>query len=382
MAFGKNDSNIKSMPGFRGQVKQQQAARPKYSGGGGAYWVNRYQPSTDESDTIRLIKGNYEVEIGQQDGTIDKVNLYYFPYIEHFHATKQKSGFCSAGPLGMFKGKGQPCLGCEEFWADKNAGKKNGPMSRRELSAFTVMHFAPYAKVEQVDDQGQVKKNDQGVPYYNWERVLPHERAKYKDKEMRDFHILHWSVGFGHLNNLMAYDKLIGKSCKSCGGRDCITCEAWCCSHCGEALIEPATTHFSPKEVEELTGKEVRCAACQQSGMLNEIISCSSCTNPVRAEIFDVDLKIMRVKSPDPNNNVTTILVESWSNPRPVDQRYAAEAKSLPLDKTFAATDMEKQQQNWGGGSRAPVTAGQLSRPYGGGPPVVGGSNPAGGSNQ
>lgn len=374
MAFGKGSNSSVQNQGFRQQARAQQQARPKFTGGGAPYFVNRFQPSTDDPDQIRILKGHYEIEIANQDKELVKQTLYYFPYIEHFHGSMKKGGICSAGPLGMFKGMGQPCLGHDIYWADKNAGKKNGPMSMREMSAFTIVHFASYAKAEQTDDQGQVKKNDKGEPYWNWVRVLPHERQKYANKEMRDFNVMHWSLGFGHLNTLMEYDKEIGKSCRSCGTRDSIVCEAWTCGHCGEALIEPATTILSPKEIDEFTGKEVRCAQCQQVGYLQEIISCSACPNPTRAEIFDVDMQVKRVKSPDANSNQTSLIIPTWTNPRPIDQRYAADAKNLPLDKIFAPTPIEKQQEMWGGvGARQPVTNQQLSRPYGG-PPVLGGN--------
>lgn len=378
MAFGKDSRNLGSMPSFRGQARQHQAARPKFGGGTKPYFINRFQPATDEPDHIRILKGHYEVEIGQQDGSIIKQVLYYFPYIEHFHGSIKKGAICSAGPLGMFKDKGQPCLGHEIYWADKNAGRKNGPMSMTEKNAFTIIHYAPYAKVEQRDDQGQVKTNDKGEPYWNWERVFPHERHKYQGKEMRDYSILHWSLGFGHFNTLMEYDKEIGKSCRSCGGRDTIVCEAWTCRNCGEALIEPSTTTLSPKEIDELVIKDVRCATCQHEGLMQEVISCQQCGNAERAEIFDVDMHVKRVK-PSDGGNMTTIMIPSWSNPRPIDQRLVEVAKPLPLEKIFVPTPYEVQQQMWGGGgSRAPVTGQQLSREYnrGGGAPTLGGNKP------
>lgn len=377
MAFGKDDRNLNSMPSFRQQARGYNAQRPKFTGGGGGFaFRDRFQPSTDEPDEVRVLKGNYEVKIGQQDGSIITQTLFYYPYIEHFNATLKKGGQCSAGPLGMFKGKGEPCLGCDQFWADKNAGRKNGPMSRRELWAFTVLHYATYAKVPQVDrTTGQTKTNDQGVAYTNWERVLPHERLKFQGMEMRDFNVMHWSLGFGHSQVLMDYDKEIGRSCSSCGGRDSIVCEAWTCGHCGEALIEPSTTTLSPKEIDEFTSKPVRCAACGTEGMLQEIISCQRCPNAKRAEIFDVDIRVKRVQPPD-NTNQTKLIVTGWSDPRPIDVRFAEFAKPLALDKIFAPTPIEKQQEMWGGGSRAPVTGQQLSRQYGSGAPTLGGNGP------
>lgn len=376
MAFGKDDKNLGNVGSFRNSTRMHQQQRPKPTGGAKPYFIDRFQPSTEEPDQIRILKVPYEIELGQADGTLLKQTLFYFPYVEHFHGSMKKGSICSAGPFGVFKNKGEPCYGCEKHWGDKNAGVKNGPMGKRDMWAFTVIHFAPYAKVEQTDSQtGAIRTNDAGQPYYNWVRVHPHERLKYQGKEMRDHSVLHWSLGFGHFNTLTEYDKEIGKSCKSCGGRDTIVTEAWLCPHCGDALIEPATTTLSAKEIEEMTSKEVRCGSCQQVGMLQEMLSCKSCSNPVRAEIFDVDLNVKRVKPAD-GGNQTTLMIPSWSNPRPIDQRYA-DVKPLDLPRIFAPTPYDKQLEIFAaGGGRQPVTSSQLSRPYGGGqggPPTLGG---------
>lgn len=380
MAFGKDDKNLVNMPTFRQQARAQNAAKPARGGGGQPYFINAFKPSTEEPDKIRILRGNYEVELAQPDKTLVKTTLFYFPYVEHFHGTRRQGAICSAGPLGMFKGLGEPCLGHEIFWADKNAGKKNGPMSMRDLWAFTIVHFANYAHVEQVDKDGKIKLDNDNKPYMNWERVFPHQRndARFLNKEMRDYNVMHWSLGSGHSNSLMDYDKEIGRSCKSCGTSGSIICEAWACRSCGEALIEPATTTFSPKQIDEITKDKVKCAACGEIGMLQEFISCSACSNAVRAEIFDVDMDVKRSASQDPNSNQTTLMVTAWSNPRPIDVRYADIAKNLDLAKTFKPTPYEKQQDLWGAvGARQPVPGQQLSRPYGqggGGPPVVGGT--------
>lgn len=374
MAFGKDPKQLDEIGSFRQQRRTVEAARPKPSGGG-FVWRDRFQPSTDEPDEIRIVKGHHEVELGQPDGTIVKQVLYYFPYTEHFHGTMKKGGVCSAGPLGMFKGKGQPCLGCETYWADKNAGKKNGPMNKRELSAFSVLHYATYGKIPQIDRQtGQPRTNDKNEPYYEWARILPHERHKYQGVDLRDYNVMHWSLGFGHSKVLEDYDKEIGKSCKSCGGRDTIHMEAWLCRGCGEALIDASTTTFSPKEIDEITNKKVRCASCQNDGLLQEMVSCTSCPHGQRADIFDVDIKVKR-SAPTDNSNQTQLIVTGWSNPRAIDQRFVEVAKPMALEKIFAPTTYEKQQELWGG--RAPVTGQQLSRPYGqggagGGSPVIG----------
>jgi hypothetical protein len=368
MAFGKDTKVLGDVGTFRQGVKALQANRPKFgtssTAGPKPYFINRFQPATDEPDQIRIIKGNHEVHVGQADGSLVKQTLYYYPFVEHYHAGIKKGFICSGGPFYPFKDKREPCLGCDLYWADRTAGKKNGPMGKREMYSFTVLHYAQYAKVEQLDRAtGAVRTNSEGQPYYEWHRVFQHERSKYAGREMRDAQILHWDLGFGHWNTLTEYDKEIGKSCKSCGGRDTIKMVAWTCRACGEALIDSETTTLSPKEIDDLTGQEVVCASCGHQGYMTEFVACSNCQNGQRAEIFDVDLYVKRIMDPK-GGNQTSLAITSWSNPRAIDPRYAEIAKPLDLPKLFTPTPFEKQQEMLGG-TRTPVAApGPHTRPF------------------
>lgn len=367
MAFGKDQKQLGEISTFRQSVRQYESMKPKQGGGGGVkpYFIDAFKPSTDEPDTVRIVKGNYPVQLGQPDGTIVTVPMTYYPFVEHYHAALKKNIVCSAGPLGSFKGKGQPCLACDIFWADRNAGRKNGPMSRRELHSVTVLHYAPYAHVEQIDrTTGAIRTDSEGKPYMQWVRVHDYERNKYAGKEMVEARRMHWEIGSAHWNTLIDYNKEIGRSCKSCGGRDTVKMAMWTCGSCGEILIDGATTTLSPKEIEEITDKEVRCASCHEVGYLDEQVVCSNCDNGVRAEIFDVDIKVKRV-APKDGGNQTILAITGWSNPGPIDNRFAEIAKPLDLPKVFTPTPYDKQQQLLGGAQgRSPVTTGH-SRGYG-----------------
>lgn len=379
MAFGKDPSQMGNIAGFRGQAQNYEKTRARNAGGGGSKptWLDAFKPSTTEPDEIRILRGVYEVEVGLQDGSIQTQVLPYMPYTEHFHGGLRKGSVCSAGPLAAFKDKRDPCRGCDIFWAEKSANrgnKKGGAMSKRDMYSFSILHYAPYALVEQVGTDMQVRTDNEGKPYMNWTRILPHEvhSPKFQGRERRDAQVLHWDIGYGHWNTLLEYDKEIGKSCVSCGGRDSIKCEAWVCQHCGEALIEMDSTTHTTKEIEDLTSGDVRCAHCQEVGRLNEIISCTSCGSARRADIFDVDMRVKRVADPK-GGNQTTLMIPGWSNPRGIDQRFADFAKPMDLKKIFTPTPMEKQEELYGAGSspsaptggRQPVTVGQHSRTFG-----------------
>ena len=383
MAYGKDPRVLEGVSSFRNEARnfENERARSPAGGTGGTRptWIDSFKPQMDDEDRIRVIPGHYEVEVAvgtsAQDVKVEKRFQTFFPWHQHYHAIKEKYVTCSAGPLGGFKGKSDPCRACDQFWADKMANrgtKKQGPISRREMYSFTVLHYAPYAYIEQTDQNGAIRMNENtNEPYMNWVRVFPHELAKFAGREMRDAMVLHWDMGTAHYTTLREYDESIGKSCRCCGGRNTIQMEAWLCTNpaCGEALIERGTT-YSPKEVKELTQGEVRCAHCQQVVWLKEVISCTQCGSGQRADIFDVDMSVERV--PDGKGNKgTNLLITEWSEPRPIDARYTEIAKPMDLKKIFTPTPIAKQEELFGpytpvntGNTRQPVTVG--SRPYGG----------------
>lgn len=381
MAYGKDPKVLDEIPSFRQSSALEESLRPKRGGGGGGgvrpYYFDTFKPSHDQPDTIRVIQGKYDCLIGTQDGElVMQPGLSYYSYIEHYHATARRSIICSAGPFGAFKGKAEPCYGHEMFWADKSAGKKNGPMSMSEKKSFSVLHYATYARTEQIGPDGKEKRNSEGEPYMEWVRVLDHERnlPKYASKEKVEARMLHWDMNYSHWNTLLDYAKEIGKSCVSCQSRDTVSWDAWVCENCGEALIEKLTTTLSPKEIDEITLSKVRCGKCTHVGYLQEILSCSSCPKGKRAEIFDVDMYVKVVADPTGRSKATTLAITGWSNPRPVDARFADIAKPLDLPKIFTPTPYEKQLQIFGAApsdtsTRQPVTVhtqGYVPRTLGG----------------
>jgi predicted RNA-binding Zn-ribbon protein involved in translation (DUF1610 family) len=195
----------------------------------------------------------------------------------------------------------------------------------------------------------------------DWVRVFPHERSKYQSYETREANTLHWSLGQGHFTTLQEYAVEIGKSCTTCGGSNCIKTEAWLCPNCNEALIEMENPTLSPQEIAEITSKEIICASCRQKVMLYEMMSCSQCGKPARADIFDVDMDVKRAATAD--GNQTTLIITGWSAPKPVDPRFAEYAKNLPLSKIFAPDSLERQEDLWGTSPRQPVPD-QQSREY------------------
>ena len=173
MAFGKNPGDLKRVTDFRQAGRVSNRKFPKRKGGGAPRWINRFQPSTVEPDTIRFIAGEYPYETVRVDENeapvVETFVLPYMRFAEHFDGRTKGSTICSAGPFVMYKDKRDPCLGCDLFWA--GGGKKDGRVSRREMYSFPVFNYGTFHEIEQVDGQGQLRLNPKtNKPYTEWVR--------------------------------------------------------------------------------------------------------------------------------------------------------------------------------------------------------------------
>lgn len=390
MAFGKDPSTLNRIGSHR-QVAQHsmgQRQQRKPRGSGAPTWVDKFRPSLDQPDTVRIIPGDYEVKQATPEGEIEVTKLTHYLYGEHFHATLERGSVCSAGPFVNWKDKRDPCYACDLFWSgmqpDPQTGKKKrGPMSRRDMASFTVIHFHPYHQVEQVDLRtGQVRVNQKtGQPFYSWVQCTGRGCEMCKaNKIVKPAHRLHWDMGTGHFNTLWEYDKVIGNSCTTCGGRDVIAWDALVCRECGEAKVIADETTLQPKEIDEIYRSINKCSACGFEGFLKEVISCKNCSQtghiPQRSSLFDVNINVQRFATD--NSTQTTLMVTQWSQPCPIDPQYKELAEPLELEKIFAPTALEDQAAIYGltqaaiaslkagntPAARQPVTPDTASRPY------------------
>lgn len=357
MSFGKGNADPR-MGSYRQKAvhHQQQRTQRRSGGGGGFTFIDQFKPDYDVPDIIRIIPGDYEVKTATQDGSIELDRQPYFPFGEHFHATLERGSVCSAGPLYAWKDKKDPCYACDLFWQGMTTGndgkKKRGPMSRRDMVSFTVVHFHGYHKVEQVDrNSGQVRMNkNTNEPYWNWVRCEGGKACTMcvAGKEKRMAHRMHWDLGTAHFGTLWEYEREIGKGCVTCGGRSTIEWDALVCRSCGEPKVVREETTMKPKEVDELFTSVNKCAnpQCGFEGFLDEIISCQNCTpmgrNPSRATLFDVDIHVKRQKSNEGAVG-STLMITQWSEPRAIDQQFTDLAKPMDLQKIFSPTPLDAQ---------------------------------------
>ena len=380
MAYGKNPAALNSVASFR-----QMSGEATRNGGGKRtkgnipYFVDMYQPSLGEIDTIRLVPGSYLQDqlVGEGDSLqAIPVERPFIKFVEHFHGSVQRGAICSAGPFANFKDKRQPCHGCDVFWETvvrTPEGKLQSPViSRQNKYAFSVFDYGVYHKMEQIDRAtGQVKTNSvTREPYFNWVKCFGQGcDACRAGKEQKVGDMRHWPMNYTQFQVLRDTEIHIGKSCSVCGGDNSIISHGWMCQPCGECAIDMSSTELKNNEILEITDNRYQCAACGQNGFLTEVYECRTCASRgqtgVRATLFDVDLRVKLIVAGGNNNK--SLQVMGWSPPHAIDPRFSEVIKPVDLIARYAPDSLEVQAGKFGitapGPQRAPVTS--VSQPAG-----------------
>lgn len=365
MAFGKSGTGLAGVTAFGGQpsfsqrtaqlFKNQQSTRQS-RGGGGNLFGDRFSPTKEPNklDEGRLLRGEYLYTGCDGQKNTYETKLEYWPYITHFDGRNERSTICSAGVFNAFKDARDPCHGCDMFWSTRETGpngKKRSRVSKSDRYAFNFLHYHPYHKIPQIDrGTGAVKTNDQGEPYFEWVQCDGRlcEMCK-QNIEKAPARSLKWEMGVSHFLALTKeYNALIAKTCKGCGARDSITCLAYTCSTCGEAVIDMSDTTLTDENIEEIKNDPVVCSHCKVQGWLNEVYRCSSCNLAERSDIFDVDIQVRRIEtSGSDGGKQTQLIVAAWSTPHPLDPGLSEYVKIFDLPKVYQPSDMEYQARQF-----------------------------------
>lgn len=376
MAFGKNANDMKGVSPFNASFRQMSGQLSKSNtgskprSGGIPYFVDMYSPSTEYTDTIRLVQGEYiqpQIEGEGDDAVVTQVIMPFIKFTDHFDGAKKKGGICSAGPFANVKDKREPCHGCDIYWetAVRNAeGRFQSPrMSRQNKYAFNVFDYGVYHKLEQYDDQGKVRMNSvTKEAYFNWVKCQGQGcDACRAQKEAKQGNMSHWPINYTQLQVLRSAEVDIGKSCVVCHTKDTITSLGWTCPHCQDGVIDMATTDLKTSELLELTDKPYTCLSCGETGFLVDNIECGVCARTgqtgVRASLFDVDLNVKVLVGPTGNK---VLQVMGWSAPGPVQPPFDALIKPLDLIARYAPEPLERQALKFGvvaaGPKREPQT--------------------------
>lgn len=361
MAFGKNPDQLAKVTPFGGNYRQRVARatrnnRPKQQRAFRRF-NEEFKPNEFRPDHIRLIPGMYKVELVDDSGEVYIDELPWWQYVDHFHGPLKKSCICSAGPMRFSRQHAQPCHGCSLYWEDYNARKslpknQKGPnrISMRQMYVYTVLDYGVYHKIERTDASGNLilsKKTQQ--PYFDWVKCAQVGcQGCQMGKESKQGHVMPWPMGRSHFETLDGYAEYVGNSCASCGGRDCIQSVSWSCANpeCQALIVDLATTHLTQDQLNEMIKEPVVCHACNARTYLQENYSCNSCSSPMRASIFDVDLEVRRKKSAEGKG--TQLVVPRTGDPTPIDPQFAEIAKPLPLEKLYAPDSLEYQARQFG----------------------------------
>lgn len=372
MSFGKDRTAIPNMPSFRDQQAMMKNRGGGGGGGGGGFFWKHLLRITDSMaeppDKIRLFRGDYAVKVADQTNTVETLNFSFVPYTEHGRKVdgRYRSAICSGGPLSHKKDLRDPCFGCEEHYRDRES------MSRHSKYAYTAMHLHLYAKVPDTDEHGRPRMNERTQePYYTWqptsEALL---RRDHKGLEVRDYHLGVLSLGYKDNELLNSWNSDVGHHCVNCMTPKSIKTLVWACSHCGESIVDMNETSLDAKEIAEMVTQEGKCGACNNVGYLEEVLECSGCSKPRRAEIFDGNLLMRQPKDTKTNKRGGLVITEFEF--APLDPKYfvapSAEAPApfhqLDIQKLFAPISYDKQVELFAGG-RASSTPSRGARPWG-----------------
>jgi hypothetical protein len=370
MAFGKDARTLNAVSAF-GSLRQQTAAATKQAGkrasrGGPPYFVDMYQPSMMDIDTIRLVPGEYLQDYIEGEG--DNAQLVqklatFVKFVDHFDGHMQRGAICSAGAWANDRNKRSPCYGCDIYWetaARNTEGRFTSTrISRQNKYAFCVFDYARYHKMEQIDrSNGQVRRDNKGQPFYNWVKCQGQgcDACRAPNIETKQGNMSHWPMNYTQLQVLRAAETNIGKSCTTCGSVNSINSMAWLCSNCKECAIDMATTHLKKDELLQITDNLCQCASCGQQVLLTEVYECSVCAQRgqqgVRATLFDVDLQVQLIPMPNDQKNLQ---ISGWSQPYPIPAQFAEAAKPLDLVAKYKPDSLEYQASRFGIKVNAPA---------------------------
>lgn len=393
MSFGKDETSMPSGGGMsvRQQLRHGAKRAPRGSGGGGGLlYRDQYRPPSDgTSDIVRIIPGSYplpQIDYENKDfvyneaGSVVTANFPYWKYTEYYFAPRKRTIIGSEGPLGGFKGKGNPSLVSDWFWWEYNerqrTGNKKSPntLRRTERNAVSVLVQAPFYKVPQTGKDGKVQMNEKtNQPYMEWKKGSKRGNDEYAlgKYEKKNGHVMHWSLAFGQWNVMLAYANGLASSCRSCNTQDSIRELALVCRGCGEAIVEFDSTSLTDAELNKIRDEPVKCRTCGHTGYLDNIIECNNCPHGDEATLFDFDLEVLQVKSSE-EDKAAQLQIRKAIGPRPLDASFKDDLrKPLDLPKIFTPFSMEAQEKILGplpradqsldegdGVQRQPVTGG------------------------
>lgn len=339
-------------------------------------WIDQFTPTKNplRPDIVQIVDASYQVKVPDEkrETLIDMV-FPWFPWTQHYNSSSKESGICSAGPWAGNKKKAQPCRGCDQFFGlmarDPTTGQnKMGPISKRPIYSFNVIHYHPYHLVEAIDRKdGTVMVNKKtNEPFWQLQ-ICKIENCQHcaDNKMVLPARRMHWDTGTSHWNKLLERDAMLRRCCKTCGGRNTITWGAYACPNpeCVHVFFEHGKTNIPEENIFRAVKDPMLCPKCGGYAWPKEYNDCSGCGDQCEpSSIFNVRLHVHRTA--DPVRNGTELSIDDWEEAYDgiwVPEEIAAYSKQMaddmlvPMDlsKILAPTAMEQQMKIYGGGRSA-----------------------------
>jgi hypothetical protein len=298
----------------------------------------------------------------------------YYQYISFYSARTNKS-FVTSAEWELRNGRpertGGECLGWDAFDQETSEGVESAhrTVSRRLMHAFNGIHLDWYHQVP-VERDGKAVLFENGP--HKGEQITNQEQCTGRKCEYCSAKIpktfgkkIHWSMGLGHLQNLVGAIDEIEKDCANCGGTGSVEKISCDCEGCGKIVLNVGDFNMANEkqanEFYKLTGSPFKCK-CGHTGWLLTQLECNNeqakCRDPKPRSLFDCDIEVKR----QGEGSSSTVQVVRWT-PTVLSEDLLEMAKPYDFSEIFAPDPLKIQAEILG--IRGPKDDKPQSREYG-----------------
>lgn len=247
-------------------------------------WTNQVRLSRNKHDYIMLTDAEYEDVDGLDNG---EVNPYW---VGQFQTVKLANGKFKQWRAGDDKSTLTARLGEED-------ARVSYPKNRY---FFNTIHFDVYHKDAVKDKSGNIRVfgggPNKGQPIMSWQVVEGirdrKNLAKDPDEDTAFFRKTYLEVGPAHYENLLTILDKAKELCHCSGHLDVVN---YTCSHCGEELLDMATSDLSVADMNRFGESKHRCMSCSNRDFPVPVVECDSCDNPTPHRFDQVIAKVRKV---------------------------------------------------------------------------------------
>lgn len=303
-----------------------------------------FAPPAFQAARVRLVAGHYPTVRFDENDRISQIETPWLELLEHYDSLTRERVVCSAGPYWKYRGRREPCLGCDLYLADRDrsrgAGRAGRHVGLRNMRVFSVALLDATHLLE------RASQPTASAPTSRPRALVPcgGVGCRYcgsRDQRKAD-RVVSWPLGPRDFENLMALDREVAGWCAGCGSMAGLRPVGVDCGACGAKVLDGQDV--APTHLETLLSIPHCCPDCEHWGLFGESLACETCreggTVPRRATVFDLDLKVRALRTPDRG---TEIRFTSEGRPRPTAEGLA----SLDLAELFRPAPPDEQARRW-----------------------------------